>query len=156
MNKKYLYRSYRDDVFLGVITNVVSEFSYSQDINSAGSVLNMKVALTIDNSGQANETIDDETGAIIQDEAGGNLLSERALDVFGNSNEAIMLRNGNIVEVYEISSYYPSGKKMFSGIINRLEGNFSGDSFEEIITVLIYSRGSELDHYIVQDTLQFN
>lgn len=151
IQKEYIYKVYRDDTYLGVLQNVMSVFTFSQEINTVGAKLEVLVGLSFDVTGNQVEAILDETGDPILDEDGEELIEEKSEDVFGNASSRILLRNGNLVEVYEVSSYHPNGKKMFSGIINRLEGNFSGESLEESVKAVVHSRGAELDNYLIQD-----
>lgn len=151
--KTYVYKIFRNDVFLGVLPNVQSDFGFSQDINTAGSSMTIVVGIDIDVASEPVEAILDETGAEILDESDEAILEEKRPEVFGNSNDQILLRNGNLVEVWEYSSYYPNGKKMFNGLINKLEGTFGSENSEETVSALVYSRGSELDNFIIQDGL---
>lgn len=149
--KSYIYKVYRSGVFLGSLGDVRSIFNFMQDINTAGSMLSVDVAIKTDVASGATDALLDETGAALTDESGEILLTEGPLDTMGNSNDSILLRNGNALKVYEISSYWPNGKIMFSGVINKLENNYGNESAEEIVTATVYSDASELDNYAVQD-----
>jgi hypothetical protein len=60
-----------------------------------------------------------------------------------------MLRNGNLVNVYETSYYYPNGKLMYQGQINRVEANFNPD-IDGLIKVLCHSDGRDLDNMVAR------
>lgn len=150
IEKSYIYRVYRDSNYLGLIYPT-SEFGFNQDINTAGSSITISVPLNMDNASEAIDPILDEDGNIVLDESDNPLLSERQPDEIGNSNDAILLRNGNTVEITEVSNYHPNGKSMFSGQINLISGDISGENFEETVDITVYSFGFELDNYIIQD-----
>jgi hypothetical protein len=151
--KSYIHKVYRAGTYLGVLQGVRSLFGFAHDINSAGSSITVDVALTFDTAPQTVGPILDETGDPILDENDDPIYPERVADVIGNSSDSILLRNGNVVDIWEYSNYHPNGKKMFSGVINKIEGEFAGEEFDEVVTITLYSRGSELDNYLIQDTI---
>lgn len=151
MEKHHVYKVYRNDVFLGTIQNVRNPFKFSWDINSLGCQITVEVPIKIEVSDEPVGAILDESGSAILDEDDNEILEERAPEVFGNSSNAILLRNGNKIVVTEYSSRYPNGKVMFNGKINRLAGKISGQNSQEIVTATVFSLGDELDHYLIQD-----
>jgi len=148
IQKSHIYKVSRHGVELGLLT-VENELTFSYGINSAGSQITLNVPLSADTSGLSNEVITDETGATITDENNDPLYTEGAPDVVGNQNDEIMIRNGNTVTVFEFSDYYPNGKQMFVGEINRWEASF-GEGSNGIIKVLVYSQSQDLDNYLIQ------
>lgn len=151
IQKTHVYKVSRNGVYLGLLRDVKNPFSFVQDINSAGSSINIVVPFTFDNAFEEVEPLMTEDGNPILDENGEAIYIERSIDKIGNSDESILIRNGNTVEVYEFSSYNPNGKIMFSGVINRLEAMFDGQSNGEVATITVFSHGSDLDNYIIQD-----
>lgn len=145
LEKTYLYKVSRNGVFLGNLPNVASEFKYSQDINAAGSAVQVVVNETIDRS-EIAEPIETEDGQILQDESGNTIYAERAPDAVGDGNPVALIRNNNDVAIYEISDTYPTGKLVFSGYISRWKARFSANTIE--FTILSY--GTELDNYVIQ------
>lgn len=146
VEKKYIYQISRSGVFLGVLQNVISEFTFSQDINTAGTALNIVVGDTPDRQFEAPEPILTEDGLPITDELGQTLLTERQPDIVGNVNSKALIRNNNTIAVYEISPDYPNGKLVFSGWISRWKASFGGNDNIEINCL---SNGSDLDNYLI-------
>src|SRR3954471_3779570 len=76
--KKFLYKVYSQGVFLGVLLpgRVISEFGYSQDINTGGPQMQVKLGATLLDAGPdtVSETLADENGNDITDENGNALL----------------------------------------------------------------------------------
>jgi hypothetical protein len=144
-NKSYLYKIYRNGNFLGILHNVTSDFYYTQEINTSGSNLSIEVASNPDVSGESPGYILTQDGDILTDEDGNRLTRERADEVVGNSSEQILIRNGNKVEVFEISKTHPSGKLVFSGKIFAWEADYD----EALINITCYSKGEELDNYLI-------
>lgn len=65
------------------------------------------------------------------------------------NGDGTLIRNGNLVEVYETSYYYPNGKRMYSGQINRIEGEVGGQVNGEI-KIKLHSDGRDLDSVIAR------
>lgn len=151
MVKSYIYKAYRNGVFMGVLQNVTSEFGIVQDINAGGSSIRITVGERVDTSGLAVEQLLDESGVPLQDESNNDLTEEQRPDTFGPNNELAKLNNGNQIIVWEYSDYWPNGKVMFNGIIVKVEGVFKGDDTAENITATCYSFGLMLDDLILQD-----
>lgn len=146
VEKKYLYKIFRNNSFLGVLQNVKSQFSISQQINTAGTQLIIEVSETIDRQFEPTEPILTEDGEPITDEFGEPLLTERKPDIVGNSSEDILIRNNNDIEVYEISTDYPNGKLVFAGWISKWKAIISDN---DSIQITCLSNGSELDNYLI-------
>ena len=146
----HIYKAYSGSTFIGVIENVISEFEYYQDINTAGTHILMEIAQSADTASQSIEAITDEDGNIITDENSNPITIERQPDLIGLSNSSSMIRNGVKVVVTEISDYYPTGKVVFRGKINKVEASFS-DQSKDIISVTVFSDGDEFDNFIIQD-----
>lgn len=148
--KRYIYKVFSvDNTYKGTLQNITSEFSYSQDINVAGSQLNFSVGITPDTASQAITTIDDETGTPIQDENGNDLYTERAIDVIGNDANTILIQNGNRIKVYEVGYYYPNGKLVFKGQINRYSAPYGNETSDDNINVTALSDGADLGYYLL-------
>jgi hypothetical protein len=151
--KRYLYKmSDPDSNYLGVLPNVLSEFSFPQDINSAGSSINIEVGISPDTAALDTDYLVTESGDKIITESGEYLRLERkpdALAVGTNTDPFILIRNGNKVAVYEYSYYYPNGKLMFTGQINRIEAAFGGDG-DDKMKMTVISDGQDLDNLVAR------
>lgn len=145
----FAYKVYtQDDTFLGELPNVTSPFSFPQDINSAGAVLKTTCAT----SPKPTTTL-----SPILDNNGLPILSNDSLEILGTSTDSPLLpgasadealfKNGNRLKVWMYSKWYPNGKLMFSGQINRIDFQIGGS---ESITITTYSDGIELDNYIAR------
>lgn len=149
LTRKYLYKVYRDGLFIGQLQNVTSEFSYSQTINTAGTELTIEMALNADVANQAVVPLTDENGNNITDESGNIIYIDRQPDVVG-VDTAALVRNNNDVKVYEISDDDPNGQIVFSGYISRWRAGFYNGN--DIVSVNCLSHGSELDNYLIAGT----
>src|SRR3954468_18509769 len=112
-SKKFLYKIYKDGTFLGILPNVVSEFGYSQDINTGGPQLQVKLAATLNDVGAdtVSETLSDETGDEITDETGNALLVSFEY-VFND----IPIDLGNEVAAWMYYDGAVNGTKVFDGL----------------------------------------
>lgn len=52
--KTYVYHSYKNGAFQGVLTNVISDFEYQQELNSAGSSVTITLGVAADNFGEGS------------------------------------------------------------------------------------------------------
>lgn len=149
--KSYQYKSFaHDGTYLGDLP-VISEFAYSQDINTSGSQITLTCGLSIDTAAQsATQSLTDEGGAILTDESGSNLLTEGANAMVGLGTASnTLIKNGNRVTVWEFSHYYPDGHVVFRGFIEKWEATFGGSGDNESVDVLVYSLGSDMDNYLL-------
>lgn len=147
IQKTYAYKMSRGGAYLGLLPNVISDFGYSQDINTPAAQMTIEVSETSDIQTLPPDYIVTESGDKITTETGDRLTTERALDIVGNLNSRALIRNNNDVEVYEYSSRYPNGILVFSGYISKWKTRY-GATDTTVITVL--SHGAELDNYIIQ------
>jgi hypothetical protein len=145
IQKRYEYKISRGGIYIGLLPNVKSEFTYHQNLFSAGAQLSIKVATSPDTASLPVNPILDETGAIITDEDGGSILEERSPDLVGDAADNILIRNDNDVEVWEYSKYNPNGIIVFKGYIAKWKANFGG---EEDVEITILSHGQDLAHYL--------
>lgn len=148
IEKKYQYRVFRQGVFLGLLPNVISEFTYSQDINTAGAQISIECAVSADTSGLDAPTIDDETGTPLQTENLQTITTEKYPELIGNNASGSLFRNGNQILISEISNYHPNGIQVFSGDIERWQADYGGVG-GNTIKLTCYSDGVELNNFVM-------
>lgn len=148
LQKKYVYKIYRDGTYLGELPNVISEFGYTQQLFTAGTELSIECGINVDTSSEQPEAILDENGSPILDEAGEILYEERASDVFGDESSLALIRNENDVEAYCYDQANPNGVKVFAGYISTWEADFGGS---DNVYIKVLSYGAELDNYIITE-----
>ena len=146
IEKKYVYKVTRGTTYLGVLPNVVSDFSYSHNINSAGTQIDIEVADTADTSNLSVEDLQDEYGNVLQAEDGSTLTTERVADLVGDDNSKALIRNDNKIEVIEFSETYPNGSTVFRGFISKYKVTFGG---VDSVNITVLSNGQDLAHYLV-------
>lgn len=145
IQKRYDYHVYRHGVYLGLLPNVKSDFTYQQLINTAGAQMTIEISQSPDTADTPVSPILDELGAIITDEVGGSLLEERAPDLVGDAADNILIRNDNDVKVYEVSDRHPNGLLVFQGYISKWKATFGAP---DTITATVLSHGQDLSHYL--------
>lgn len=149
--KRYLYKVFNDGVYLGNLPNVKSKFGLSLDINSAGSSLNIECGVSPDTAPLPGSRLVTEAGDPITTEAGEYIYTDGQPPILGagNSVDPYLIQNGNRIEAWEYSYYYPNGKLMFKGQVNRIEAGF-GDAAANNIKLLVLSDGLDLDNFIAR------
>lgn len=143
MIKTYTYQVFsNNNEFLGTFHNVISEFSYQQNINSAGSELEIVLGNTLDDTGavQVSDLWIDENGNFIVDSFGNNIAWSTEYN-FNN----IPIDLGNRVKVYVTYDQQPNGILVFDGFISKWESDFQ----KNIIIVTVLSFGTQLDNYLI-------
>lgn len=145
IDKTYSYKIYRDDVFLGLLPNVISEFKYSQDINTSAVQLNIEVKSNPYYLDVEPNTIDDDTGEPIQTDLSEALETSTSLGIYGSELEQSLIRNNNTVEVIEYSTRYPNGITVFTGFISRYKILYDGNTN---FNITVLSHGTTLNDYI--------
>jgi len=149
------YKVYSNDmVYLGNLPDVSSRLAFSQDINSAGSSIEINCGRFIQ-----NEIITD----VLQTEASTDILTEDNETILtefndqkialGSSDDRVLYKNGNRIKVVLYNYWYPNGKIMFSGQVNKLSLSYGGDYS---VKMLVYSDGIDLDNYLLQPESSFS
>ncbi len=138
---EFRYAIYKDGVYQSDLPKPSSEFTYSQDIDSAGAQLEIEIPRNFIDVGAANNDtyLVDEAGNQIVDEQGNFIITKNDL-VFND----IPIDLNNEIKVYKKSSRYPKGRLVFNGFISKWTADFKNNSIK--ITVLSY--GVELINYV--------
>ncbi len=149
--KRYIYKAFNKGVYLGNLPKVTSKFGYAYDINSIGSSINIECGVSADVSKLPGDRLVTEAGDPIITEAGDYIYTEGQSPIIGagNSVDPYLVQNGNRIEVWEYSYYYPNGKLMFKGQVNRVEAGF-GDPSDNKIRLMVISDGLDLANYIAR------
>lgn len=147
---RFDYKVYsRDGAYLGLLPKVSSKFAFAQDINSAGSSIVVSCAKFVKNETTV-EPLLTEAGDIITTENDLPILAEttETLVTTGDAVDDAIFKNSNRVKVWMYNRYYPNGKLMFSGQINRVE--FKYGSSDPTVKLTIYSDGLDLNNFIAR------
>ena len=150
--KRYVYKSFSLGTYLGNIPGVTSPFAFSQEINTAGATCQIVAAISPDTNLLPSADYTDESGNLYEDESGNIYTTEGAVPIFspGNSLTGALIKDGNIIQVWEYSEYWPNGKCMFIGQVQRVEANYGSGSGADTVTMLVYSDGQDLSNYVVR------
>ena len=149
ITKTYLYKIYdKNWNFIGVWNDVVSDFSYSQEINSAGSAISVTLARNSD-SVQANYDVlaDDSSSPIVTDDNTEITAELSTTSALGPGTTVDLNLN---VKIYEFSSGTEAveGDLVFTGYISMYTSQYGST---ENTVVSIFSYGADLDNYILMD-----
>jgi hypothetical protein len=149
IQKCYIYKVYHGGTYIGNLPYVLSDFQYQQDINTPGSSINIDVGLSPDTTGAALDFLQAQDSSIFTTEAGDPFTIQRQPDIVGNDNDQIMIRSGNELKIWEYSDFWPNGKLMFSGAIERWTGAYGGNTGEDSLSIIAYPDSEDLGNYII-------
>ncbi len=144
------YKVYsRSGTYLGELPNVSSKFAFSQDMNSAGSSIQIVCGKYIDNETTVDPLLT-EAEDVIQTENDLDLLATatNVTVALGNSPDEVMFKNSNRIKVWMYNKWYPNGKLMFSGQVNKVSFQYGGG--DSSVAMLVYSDGLDLDNFIAR------
>lgn len=147
---RFDYKVYsRDGNYLGLLPKVTSKMGFAQDINSAGSSIQITCGIFVRNEVTASPLLT-EDNEIITTENDLPILatSTELLVTTGESADDAIFKNSNRVKVWMYNRYYPNGKLIFSGQINRVE--FKYGSADPTVKLTVYSDGLDLNNYIAR------
>lgn len=151
IQKSYIYKIYDQDWnYLGLWNDVVSEFSYSQEINSAGSSINVVLARNSDSLVGAYDVLaDDNNDPIITDDGQEIAAETTTLNAIGPGTTVDLNLN---VRIYEFSSEVENleGDVVFTGYISRYVSRYGSTENTE---VTLFSYGADMDNWVLEDTL---
>lgn len=122
--KQQVYQMWSSNgTYLGVLQGVNSKFKLIQDINTIGPAsIEIKVSMKLDTPMMPVKAITTEDGLWITTEDGIGLTTEGEQPNFAVDKSKI--KNGNIVQITEISPYHPNGLVVFKGRVKKWKVNF--------------------------------
>lgn len=132
--------------YLGLLPNVKSDFTYNQEINTSFVEISVSVELSADVAPLLVTPLETESGQTITTEDNEPIYPERQPDVVSSTSSKAMIQNNNRVEVYEFSTWYPSGLLVFDGYINKWSASFGG---ADIVTFTARSLADDMNDYIL-------
>jgi hypothetical protein len=147
---RFEYKVYsKDGNYLGLLPDVTSKFGFAQDINSAGSSIVVSCGKYGNNPVTVSPLLD-ESGNIITTEDDLPILttSTELLIAEGSSPDDAIFKNSNRLKVWMFNKYYPNGKLVFSGQVNKIEFKYGGGDASAVLTV--YSDGLDLNNFIAR------
>lgn len=142
LQKRYKYKSYTNFVYNGLLTNVVSEFNLREEINSAGSQIELELATSFQDAGPELLTdllVTDDGDFVVSTDLE-SIIVDTDISIPG-----IPALNDNI-EVWEYNEYYPDGLLIFEGKVTKWKSDFKNNTTK----VTLLSLGVQLDNYLVQ------
>ena len=146
----YLYKIYdKDWNYLGTWNDVVSDFTYSQEINSAGSAIDVILARNSDSLETSYDSVSsDNNGPIITDDSNEIAAEISTTNSIGSGTTIDLNLN---VRIYEFSKDTTSieGDLVFTGYISKYTSQYGS---EEQTKVSIFSYGADLDNHLLIDT----
>jgi len=134
--------------FLGRLP-AASQIAFSQDIGSAGSTAQITCGVSIDPIVTV-EAITDETGAPLLTESDLEILATESEEFIaaGDSDDDVIFKNGNRIKTWLYNKWYPNGKPIFAGQINKI--GFKSGGGQARVQLLVYSDGLDLDNFIAR------
>jgi len=138
-----------DGNYLGDLPKVASRCEFSQDINSAGATLDIVCGVKADNTTTTENLLtESELDLLTEDEQ--VLLAEETtfLVIAGDSDIQALFKNSNRVEVIMKNYWYPNGKIIFKGQINKVAFSYGGTS--DSVQLTVFSDGFDLQNYITR------
>lgn len=142
------YKVYtRDGDFLGLLPNVTTDLVFPEDINTAGTSIQIECGSYADNAVTVSPLLT-EAGATITTESDEPIYATETdlLIAPGGSDDEAIFKNSNRVKAWMYNKYYPNGKLMFSGQINKVNFKYGGGSASVVLTVL--SDGLDMNNFV--------
>lgn len=148
--KTYEYKIYDPDTgaFLGRWDDVISDFSYSQEINSAGGAIDITLARNSDSVARGLETLaDDSSDPIITDSSDEIIAETETSNTVGTGTNVALNLN---VEVYVFKEDDAdlTGTLIFTGYISKFVTQY-GQQEQTIVTLFPHS--AELDNWVLEN-----
>lgn len=136
----------RDGIYLGLLKDVSSVFELNQDINSIGPAsIQITVKQSIDTPRESVKVIMTEDGRLLTTEDNRLITTEGEPQNFNTQDSKI--RNGNFVEIVEVSRFNPNGKTVYKGKIKRWRANVGTD---DDIRIVVTPLSLDLNNHVVK------
>lgn len=135
--------------YLGLLPNVSSKLAFPEDINSAGTSMVITCGSYINNEVTVSPLLTEAGDPITTEDDRPIVATQTDLMIAqGSSPDEAMFKNSNRVYAWLYNKYYPNGKLMFSGEINRVSFKYGGVNASVNLTV--YTDGIELNNFIAR------
>lgn len=144
------YKVYsREGRYLGLLPEVNSPFVFPQDMNAAGAAIEITCGVKAENR-LTTEAIITGDGEDIITGTGDPLLATvgEIMLAQGASESDAIFKNSNRIKVWMYNYWYPNGKLMFSGQVNKVRPKFAGGKSYTKLTVL--SDGLDLNNLVAR------
>lgn len=140
-NKEHVYKWYTGTDFNSVLQNVTSKLSLTEQINTAGSQIEIELGINFQDADSTLTTdllIDESDNLIVTDQLESIIVGE---DITISGFPALNDR----IEVWEYSTDYPDGLLIFNGLVSKWSSDYKSNTTK--ISVISY--GVQLDNYLV-------
>lgn len=144
------YKAYsRDGTFLGELPTPTNPFAFAQDKDSAGSSIEIVCPVKAENLTTVDALLTDDDVEILTDEDL-PILAEttNVMIAEGRSNTNAIFKNSNRIAVIMYNYWYPNGKLMFSGQVNRVNFRYGGG--DSTVRLLVFSDGYDMNGLIAR------
>lgn len=139
----------RDGKYLGELPNVTSPFGFSQDISSAGSMIEIVCGTKAENLTTVDPLLTDDDEIILTDDDLPILASSTDVVIAnGASNNDAIFKNSNRIKTWLYNYWYPNGKLIFSGQVNRVAFKYGVGKSNVQLSVL--SDGLDMSNFIAR------
>jgi hypothetical protein len=144
------YKVYsRNGNYLGMLPNVTTDLAFPEDINSAGTSMVITCGKYVNNEVSVTPLLTEDGDEITTEDDLTLLATSTDLAIArGDSPDDAIFKNSNRIKAYLYNRYYPNGKLMFSGQVNRVRFNYGGGNASVSLTV--YSDGLDLNNFIAR------
>lgn len=149
-SKLYEYKIYDPATgdFLGRWDDVVSEFTYSQEINSAGSAIDITLARNSDSVVRGFNPLADDSNDPIVTDSNDEIAAELATTNAIGPGTTVDLNLDVKVYVFPEGGDI-DGTLIFTGYISKYVSKYGRD---ENTIVTLFSYGAEMDNYVIEDS----
>lgn len=143
------YKVYsRDGTYLGLLPNA-SLLAFSQDMNSAGSTIEITCGEKADETTTVEPILDDDDDEILTDDDLPILADLTTTNIaLGSSSINAIFKNSNRIVAWMYNKWHPNGIPMFSGQVNKVR--FKSGGGDSAVKLLVRSDGFDLNNFIAR------
>lgn len=148
--KLYEYKIYDPHTgdFLGRWNDVVSEFTYSQEINTGGSNIDVTLARNSDSVVRSFEALTTDDGTPITTDSDVEIAAEISTTNAIGPGTTVDLNLDVKVYVFPEDGSDVDGELIFTGYISKYTSNYGS---KENTIVSVFSYGADMDNYVLED-----
>ena len=150
ITKSYLYKIYDEDWnYLGIWKDVISDFGYSQEINSAGSAITVTLARNSDSLIPDYDSIATDNDETILTDSNDEIAAEMTtVNAVGPGTTVDLNKNVKIYEFSTDPTQEVEGDLVFTGYISMYRSKYGST---ENTDVSVFSYGADLDNWVLTE-----